>query len=121
MTATEPAQTGEELRDAALDLLDTSEARRIYIRRAQHAMLDILETAGEATIDELRDRCPPPSVFDGRILGAVASGLDKAGVIQFVRYERTKRAAAHCRPRVVWRLAGDPFAVAAWKAENPLP
>lgn len=108
------------LRDEALELVASSEARAIYLRRAQWAFLELLERNGRGTIEDIRDVCPVPAAFKPTILGAVTKNLSKSGVIESLGFVRGTRRQSHARPISLWRLTADLFALSEWKKANPL-
>lgn len=63
--------SGEELRDRALDLLESRRAN--YVIRARAAAADIYARTGgqPISVDDIRAECPPPAEIDGRVMGSI--------------------------------------------------
>ena len=112
--------TGRAHRDAALaEILAT---RRQYVQAGQRAILRaMLNSAdGTATIDHVRRVVRLPEGLQTRLFGAVPHGLARARIIQAAAYVATSRPEAHAGPRILWRLADRPAAI-AWLTAHPDP
>lgn len=112
-----PPETGPELKDAALELLEVT--RDELITEARHALLARLMTDGTATIDDVRAAVECPANINPKFFGAVPGVLAKAGIIRNRGFAKTTRKKGHARPVIVWELS-DRAGAAAWITSNPL-
>lgn len=95
------------------------EARReVYVLRGRRALLARLLDAPEATADDVRDAVELPDAINPVCLGVVPGPLARAGIIERVGFEESRRPDAHARPVSVWRLV-DRNAALAWLAAHP--
>lgn len=87
------------------DWLETFEMTRPeYLARARATARLLLMTRDEISIDLVREHCPPPANWDGRVLGAVFKHADFEGT---GRYVKSSRETCHKRPIQLFRLAGS--------------
>jgi hypothetical protein len=110
--------SGEALRDAALELLATR--RPALVRDIQRAAVRLAHTAETFTADDLRARVVIPAGINPVVVGAALRALAVAGVIRKDGTRNSTRKLAHARPNAVWTLA-DSTKAAAWLAANPTP
>ena len=99
--------------------LATFEARRetIVIAGRRVLLLRLLESP-TATADDVREALELPTGLDARCLGAVPSGLARAGIIRSAGYVRSERPERHASPIQVWTLADHAGAI-AWLRTIP--
>lgn len=94
---------GAALRDAALGHA-IADAGDWWHRLALQAISALAETRDVFTVDDLRrDGLVPEPVNPQGAWGAALNAAAKAHIIEWVRYERSMRPAAHRRPVSVWR------------------
>lgn len=80
-----------EGRDEAMALFEAHRAE--WLATARHAALRLYRRmARPITIDDVRAVCPPPAVYDPRVMGAVFTGWIPVG------YTNSRRRACHGRP-----------------------
>lgn len=90
-----------EARDDALALLE--EARGEYLVLARETAVRIAtEGDGTCTVDQVRELCPPPLQFDGRVMGAIF----KMASWELESYINSKRVTCHKRPIARFRYLG---------------
>lgn len=82
--------------------LTLERARKEYLTRAREAALKLLETKDTITINDVRDLCPPPKQFDGRVMGAVLTTSDFKATGEYVK---SSRSTCHKRPIQKFRRA----------------
>lgn len=78
------------------------EHRADWLSEARAVALSLCLRNGSATIDDVRDHCPPPDDVDPRVMGAVFSTRDFVAT----GYEKSRRRTCHNRPVAVFKLAG---------------
>lgn len=79
-------------RDEALELFEIHRAEWLANARSVAAQL-YRRTGRPITVDDIRDKCPPPPGWDPRVMGGVfAAGWTPVG------YTRSLRRACHRRP-----------------------
>jgi len=89
-------------RDDALRILEDS--RKSYLMDARGIAEEIARNGdGTCTVNNVRERCPPPEELDGRVMGAIFSTSDW----EHLGYERSDRAACHKRPISRFRFVGN--------------
>ena len=76
------------------------EHRATWLERARQAAFELGSDGREVTIDDVRERVPPPSDVDGRVMGAVLTPKHW----EAVGYRRSSRRVCHNRPVTVFRL-----------------
>lgn len=102
-----------------LDAHAMLEARReVYVLRGRRALLARLLDAPEATADDVRNAVDLPDEINPVCLGAVPGPLARAGIIECIGFDESRRPDAHARPVSVWALA-DRAAALGWLAGNP--
>lgn len=78
-------------KDDAMALFE--EHRAEWLARARDAASRLYRRFGRPiTIDDVRSECPPPDVYDPRVMGAVFSGWTPVG------YINSRRRTCHGRP-----------------------
>jgi len=86
------------------DWLETFELTRpAYLAKARATARLLLESREEIHIDLIREHCPPPANWDGRVLGAVFKHADFEGT---GRYVKSTRQTCHKRPIQLFRRSG---------------
>lgn len=86
-----------------VDWLETFEMTRPeYLAKARATARRLLETRDEITINDVREHCPPPPHWDGRVLGAVFNHKDFESTGRIVK---STRDACHKRPIQLFRRA----------------
>jgi len=89
-------------RDDALRILEDS--RKSYLMDARGIAEEIARNGdGTCTVNNVRERCPPPEELDGRVMGAIFNTSDW----EHLGYERSDRAACHKRPISRFRFVGN--------------
>jgi extradiol dioxygenase family protein len=90
----------------ALDVLPLFEEHRAadWLTEGRAAARRIGIAKGEATINDVREVCPPPAGIDPRAMGAVFRTPDW----ESVGYQRSNRATCHNRPICIFRFKGEP-------------
>lgn len=111
-----PAQTGQELKAAALERHERRHSP--LIRNGQRVLARAILEHGFATADDIRDRFVLPTGVNPKALGAVPVGLAKAGLIEQAGFTVSRRPEAHRRPVAIWRTS-DPDGLRAWLASHP--
>ncbi len=76
-----------------------------WLKEARLAGQSICWEAGSATVDDVRERCPPPDDVDSRIMGTVF----KHRAFRPLKTVTSKRAICHHRPIVRFVLTGLPL------------
>lgn len=84
------------------DLLE--QTRYEYLNVARDAARRLLETRQSITINDVREVCPPPSMIDPRVMGAVLRHRDFELTGEFVL---SSRKACHARPIRRFRLVRE--------------
>jgi len=85
------------------DILPLFERHRSdWLAEARSVALSIAYRQGTVTIDDVRERCPPPDDIDPRVMGAVfrTSEFTPTG-----KHIKSARRTCHNRPVMVFRLA----------------
>jgi len=113
---TTPTADGEARKLDAHALLEAH--REVYVLRGRRALLARLLDAPEATADDVRDAVELPDEINPVCLGVVPGPLARAGIIERVGFDESRRPDAHARPISVWRLA-DRAAALGWLAAHP--
>ena len=118
MTTTIEPETGEQLRDEALDILERY--RAAYIRLGCRAMVaELLRSPEPISTDFARAAIGPiHRDIDWKFLGAIPRTLCGAGVMTPAGFTVTKIPESHARPIKLWGLADRVFAE-AWLRDNP--
>ena len=93
-------QLGLDLRNHALSLLERR--RKRYVHNARVVAMRLIRENGKVTVDDLRNRYPPPPDFDARVLGAVL--MDKQ--FEKIGNTHTTRPSSHHRPIGIFVLRG---------------
>lgn len=83
-----------------LPLFEERESQAKWIERARKVAVELARTHGYVTSDMIWSKCPPPSEFEPRVMGAVFAnqGLVKDGWVQGTR------KVSHGRPISKWVL-----------------
>lgn len=76
--------------------------RQHWLERARHTATYLCHKHGTATIDDVRDICPPPEDVDPRVMGAVFKRTE----FECIGHRRSVRKTCHGRPIGVFRLRG---------------
>ncbi|MEL6758223.1 MAG: hypothetical protein AAFP81_17460, partial [Pseudomonadota bacterium] len=71
-----------------------------YLARARATARLLLESRDEITINDVREHCPPPPHWDGRVLGAVFKHPDFESTGRIVK---SNRSTCHKRPIQLFR------------------
>lgn len=79
------------------------ETREAWLERARATARELASGGRSITIDDVREKCPPPEGVDPRVMGAVFRPIKDWEV---VGYERSSRASCHNRPVARHRLKG---------------
>jgi len=90
--------------EEAMDLLKSRRAGFISMARKAAVQIASKHPDRLVTIDDVRDKCPPPEGIDPRVMGAVFSERD---TWEFVSFTRSARRACHHRPIQIFRLKSD--------------
>lgn len=86
-----------------VDWLETFEMTRPqYLAKARATARLLLQSRDEITINDVREHCPPPANWDGRVLGAVFNHKDFESTGRIVK---SNRDTCHKRPIQLFRLA----------------
>lgn len=97
--------------------MSKSELRRVVRAQVERAILQIANSRGTVTADDVRREVVIPAELDPRIVGAAFLALKLSGWIIEIGDLHTGRPIAHSRMIRVWRLGGDPSKIAARLAE----
>ena len=81
-----------------LDLFETH--RTSWLARARSIAYELAQERGQITIDDVRERLPPPSEVDPRVMGAVFSKK----IFECIGYQKSIREECHRRPVRLFRL-----------------
>lgn len=87
-------------RDRALGILEQSQPEWLAMARA--VARDLASSGGVVTVNDVREKCPPPPGSDPRIMGAIFNTREweRVGV------QRSGRRVCHARPISTFRLKG---------------
>lgn len=85
------------------------EYRANYLQIARDAARQLATAQGQVTIDQVRERCPPPEGVDPRVMGAVF----RTSEFELVGYAKSGRATCHNRPIGIFRLADQENGIGA--------
>jgi hypothetical protein len=86
-------------KDDALSVLE--QARKAYLTKAREVAEKIaIHGDGTCTVNQVREVCPPPDEFDGRVMGAIFNTSEW----QHDGYLRSSRITCHGRPISRFRL-----------------
>lgn len=82
----------------AMDLFEIQ--RQAYLSHCRDIAERLYNLYGPLTIDQVREQCPPPQIFNAKVLGAVfnTEKWQKRG------YEPTKIKSSHGRLVAIWEL-----------------
>lgn len=81
-----------------LPLFEQTRAEYLILARATARLL--AHTNGSVTINDVREKCPPPAGIDGRVMGAVFLKAE----FEQLGYETSDRRTSHGRPVARFRL-----------------
>jgi hypothetical protein len=110
---------GERRKHEAHDLLETR--RAAYLLLGRRALLGrLLDRAGTATADDVRDAVELPPGIDPKLFGRVPGPLAKLGIIKCAGFVKTTRPTAHAKLVSAWQLL-DRRAALEWLVEHPAP
>ena len=90
-------QLGFDLRDKALERLESSRAH--WIAAARRVARQVCEEEGFVTADAVRARLPIPPQYDGRVMGAVFA----KSLFRKIGYQATMISTSHGRPIAVFK------------------
>lgn len=107
--------TGRELKQRALDLLDAK--RPDYVLLARRALLLAALANGTTTADDMRDAVELPEGMNPKVFGSAPGPLARAGIICRVGFDTTCRPQAHARPVSIWAIR-DRLKAEAWLRNN---
>ena len=79
-------------------------ARSQYLRQLQATILRLGLHGGDLHADQVVDALPVPGDVHANTVGAAFSGLEAAGLIQAVGFERSIRASRHRGVSRAWRV-----------------
>lgn len=83
----------QELQDA-LERQEYERRKAEFLAEARHEAMLIAKRKGRVTVDDVRERWPPPGDLDPRIMGAIFAGP----MWKRVEYVVGTRGASHKRP-----------------------
>lgn len=86
-------------KDEALDALEI--ARAEYLAKARLCALRLTRKRDTITVDDVREKCPPPEDIDPRVMGAIFAGAEW----EAVGFVNSARRACHRRPVRMFRRA----------------
>lgn len=108
--------TGDDRRDGVLELVESRS--KLYVLRGRRALLIRLLDVGVGTAHDVYEAVTLPVDVDPHCFGAVPTPLARAGIIQYRRHVKTRRAERNASRISEWELA-DRAAAVAWLRENP--